>query len=103
MAASLFARGLGASTDHCCSYPFPTDLFKKLGKVHPAAEFRKTLLKNMPGSAGAIAGRSVKRANLKLSCAAGRGNGRAVALNVCRRKRAWGLKAAGGVATLESL
>lgn len=61
------------------------------------------LLKNMPGSAGPIAVRSVKRANLKLSSAAGGGNGRVVALSVCRRKRAWGLKAAGGVATLESL
>lgn len=58
------------------------------------------LLKNMPSSAGAIAVRSVKRANPKLSRAVGVGNGRAVDLNVCRRKSAWGLKAAGEVATL---
>lgn len=54
----------------------------------------------MPGSAGAFAMRSVKRANPKLSRAAGMGNGRAVGLNVCRRS-VWGLKAAGGVATFE--
>lgn len=56
----------------------------------------------MPGSAGAIAVRSVKRANPRLSCAAGVGNGRAVGLNVCRGKSAWGPKAAGGVATLDN-
>lgn len=56
----------------------------------------------MPGSSGAIAGRSVKRANPKLSLAAGVGNGRAAGLNVGRKKCAWGLKAAGGVATLDS-